>query len=462
LVTKEVVKGDKVLLEVSGVNHSGYGVGRYQGLAVFIPETLPGDKVIAVITTRKKNYAEAKILGIIQPAASRLEPRCGHYNVCGGCRLQHADYEEQLRLKTTLVRDSLRRIGRLGGVTVKDILGMENPWHYRNKVHFQIERHNGGYSLGYYEEGTHVLTDIFNDDRNSGEQGCLLVDKDLNRLALTIINLLNKYGKDVPGERFFRHLMLRKAFFTGETMAVLVTSGGDWPPERDFARELKRLHPELTSLLRNIKRDMSGEILGKEFTLLAGRDAIFDQLQDLTFRISAASFYQVNPLQTQVLYAKATEYAALTGKETVLDAYSGIGTIALYMSRQARQVYGVEIVPAAVEDARFNAELNKIGNAEFFTGKAEKVLPLLKDQGLQPDVIVLDPPRQGCDRVVLDAVLAMEVPRLVYVSCSPGTLARDLGYLAEKGYQVKEVQPVDMFPWTHHVECVTLMSRVKD
>jgi predicted RNA-binding protein with TRAM domain len=279
LVTKEVVKGDKVLLEVSGVNHSGYGVGRYQGLAVFIPETLPGDKVIAVITTRKKNYAEAKILGIIQPAASRLEPRCGHYNVCGGCRLQHADYEEQLRLKTTLVRDSLRRIGRLGGVTVKDILGMENPWHYRNKVHFQIERHNGGYSLGYYEEGTHVLTDIFNDDRNSGEQGCLLVDKDLNRLALTIINLLNKYGKDVPGERFFRHLMLRKAFFTGETMAVLVTSGGDWPPERDFARELKRLHPELTSLLRNIKRDMSGEIARLKF-LKSKFGEMFDSILD--------------------------------------------------------------------------------------------------------------------------------------------------------------------------------------
>lgn len=452
--------GEKVAVQVSGITHAGSGVGRYNGLAVFIPGTMPGDKVLVEIVEKKKNYAMARLLEIMEPSSCRLEPQCVHYTACGGCRLQHMSYEEQLRLKTGLVRDSLSRIGGLGEIVVDEILGMEHPWHYRNKVHFQVERRDGRYQLGFYEEGSHKLSDFFGTG-NGRQPGCLLADADLNRLASLCETLLNKYG---AGNRddFFRHLVLRKAFFTGEMMAVIVTGGQHWPLEKDFASELMAQQPGLTSLVRSIHTGKSGEVMGEEFRLLAGKEVIYDWLNHLTFRISPDSFYQVNPLQTRVLYNKAVEYAALTGRETVLDAYSGIGTIALYLARSAGKVYGLEVVPAAVEDARHNAVLNKIDNVEFLAGKVERLLPALAGQGLRPDIVVLDPPRRGCGREALDAVIAMEVPRLVYVSCDPGTLARDLGYLSGRGYQLREVQPVDMFPWTHHVETVVLMSRVDE
>lgn len=451
--------GERAIVQVTGITHSGSGVGRYNGLAVFIPGTLPGDKVLVETLEKKKNYAVAKLLEIMEPSSIRFEPQCVHFTACGGCRLQHTSYEEQLKLKTALVRDSLRRIGGLGEVVVNETLGMEQAWHYRNKVHFKIERRDGRYQLGFYEEGSHYLTDFFSTE-NRRQSGCLLVDNDLNQLASLCSELLNKHGSDLePG--FFRHLVLRKAFFTGEMMAVIVTGDQDWRQEKGFVNEFIAQQPGITSLVRSIHTGKSGEIMGKEFRLLAGREVIYDRLNHLTFRISPDSFYQVNPLQTLVLYDKAEEFAALTGAETVLDAYSGIGTIALYLARCAKNVYGLEVVPAAVEDARHNAVLNKIGNVEFLAGKVENLLPVLAGQGFRPDVVVLDPPRRGCDRVVLDTVIAMAVPRLVYVSCDPGTLARDLRYLAGKGYRTKGVQPVDMFPWTHHVETVVLMSRVE-
>ncbi|HBC94543.1 MAG TPA: 23S rRNA (uracil(1939)-C(5))-methyltransferase RlmD [Pelotomaculum sp.] len=451
--------GQKAEVLITGITHSGAGVGRYHGLAVFIPGTLPGDKILAEVLEKKKKYAVARLLEILEPSSCRLEPQCVHYAACGGCRLQHAAYEEQLRLKTGLVRDSLNRIGGLGEVVVGMTLGMEHPWHYRNKVHFKVEKRDGRYHLGFYEEGSHHLTDFFSAG-SCRQPGCLLVDTGLNQLASLCGTLLDKYGGEAlerePG--FFRHLVLRKAFFTGEMMAVVVTGSRDWPREKDFAGELMAQQPGLTSLVRSIHTGQTGEIMGKEFQLLAGRDAIYDRLAHLTFRISPDSFYQVNPLQTEVLYGKAGEYAALTGRETVLDAYSGIGTIALYLAQHAGKVYGLEVVPAAVEDARHNADINKIRNVEFLAGKAERLLPALARKGLRPDMVVLDPPRRGCAREALDAVIAMELPRLVYVSCDPGTLARDLGYLAGKGYRVGEVQPVDMFPWTQHVESIVLMT----
>ncbi len=450
--------GEKAEVLITGITHSGAGVGRYHGLVVFIPGTLPGDKVLAEVLEKKKNYAVARLLEILEPSSCRLEPQCVHYAACGGCRLQHVSYKEHLRLKTGLVENSLARIGGLGEVVVGETLGMEHPWHYRNKVHFKIEKQDGRYQLGFYEEGSHNLTDFFSAG-NCRQPGCLLVDTGLNQLASRCGTLLNKYGGDLEREPvFFRHLVLRKAFFTGEMMAVVVTGSRDWPREKDFASELMSQQPGITSLVRNIHTGLSGEIMGKEFRLLAGRDAIYDRLAHLTFRISPGSFYQVNPLQTEVLYGKVQEYAALTGGETVLDTYSGIGTIALYLARRAGQVYGLEVVSAAVEDARHNAVLNKISNIEFLAGKVERLLPALARQGLRPDVVVLDPPRRGCAREALDAVIAMKAPRLVYVSCEPGTLARDLRYLAIRGYQVREVQLVDMFPWTPHVETVILMT----
>ena len=453
---------DRINLQINGINHSGEGVGRYHGMAVFVTGTAPGDAILAEVVELKKNYARARLLEITEPAPVRRRPDCPSFSTCGGCRLQHVDYTEQLRLKTGLVSDSLARIAGLSGVTVHDTAGMEYPWHYRNKAHFQVEKRDSGYHMGFYEEGSHTLAAFF-EQGDYLNLGCLLVDVELNEVASVIEKLLNKHGKVVCSQeqqgRFFRHVVLRKGFYTGEIMAVLVTGSGEWPQENVFVREFLSLRPGLASVVRNIHNGLSGIVPGRENRLLAGREYITNRLGHLTFNISPSSFYQVNPAQTLVLYQKALEYAALTGGETVVDAYSGVGTIALYLAGRAKKVYGLEVVPQTVEDAQRNAVLNNVRNVEFLPGKVEKQLPVLAAQGLRPDVVVLDPPRRGCSWAALDAVADMRPPRVVYVSCDPGTLARDLGYLASKGYLVEEVQPVDMFPWTHHVECVVRIQR---
>jgi 23S rRNA (uracil1939-C5)-methyltransferase len=288
------------------------------------------------------------------------------------------------------------------------------------------------------------------------------VDRDLNEVAATIKKILNKHGGTAGDKKqeslFFRQVVLRKAFYSGEIMAVLVTGSGPWPQEKAFVDELLSFFPKLTSVVRNINDRPSGVAFGRQNRCLAGRDHIIDRQGYLTFRISPSSFYQVNPAQTVVLYEKVLEYAALTGVETVVDAYSGVGTIALFLAGHAKKVYGLEVVPQAVEDAHRNAVLNKINNVEFLSGEVEKRLPELAALGLRPDVVVLDPPRAGCGREALEAVAEMRSRLVIYVSCDPGTLARDLGYLTGKGYRVIEVQPVDMFPWTRHVESIILMT----
>ncbi len=454
----------KIQLHITGLTHACEGVGRHNGMAVFVPGALPGETVLTQLVDLKRNYARGGLLEIIEQSHSRRQPPCPHYASCGGCTLQHVDYAEQLKLKTMLVRDSLARLAGLGEVNVLPALGMEQPWHYRNKAGFHVAVHDGKYELGYYEEGSRTLAGIF---RASGSPsaGCLLVDDELNELAAFIQKLLNKYGSTAgPRERngrFFRHVVLRKAASSGEMMAVLVTAGGQWPDGKVFVSELLAAFPDLTSIMRNINDVSSGYVLGPQFITLAGQDHITDTLGGLSFRISAASFYQVNSSQTLVLYEKVLAYAALTGVETVMDAYSGVGTIALYLARHAKKVCGLEVDAQAVADARLNAALNQIDNVDFLAGEAEKSLPGLAAQGLRPDVIVLDPPRAGCNQAVLEAVAAMSPPRVIYVSCDPGTLARDLRFLTSRGCRVQEVQPVDMFPWTSSIETVVLMSGVE-
>jgi len=456
-------KGDKVEIEITGLTHGGEGVGRHMGIPVFVPFTVPGDKVLTEITEVKKNFARGRLKMICASSRWRRDPACPVFTRCGGCRLQHMDYEEQLRRKTGMVKDSLVRISHLPEVEVKKTIGMEHPWHYRNKASYHTDYKHGKVSLGFYEKGTHsVVLDAEEERATRDDPGCLLVDEDLNKVAGVIEALLNKYRVEVYDWRrrrgLLKQVVLRKAYATGECMAVLVTAPGEWPEEKAFAADLSKQLPALTSLLRNIHEGPGGVSLGRENKLLAGREYITDYFENLAFRISAASFYQVNPRQTPVLYNKALEFAGLTGVETVVDAYSGTGAIALFFAGHAGMVHGLEVVPEAVGDAKRNAVLNGINNVEFSRGEVEIILPEMVTRGLRPDIVVLDPPRRGCDVAALDAVIEMDTPRVVYVSCDPGTLARDLSYLAGKGYRVEEVQPVDMFPWTPHVETIIMMT----
>lgn len=449
-------------IKIEGLTHAGEGVGRHNGLAVFVPGTVPGETVLVEVVDLKRSYARGELLEIIKQSPARRRPPCPHYASCGGCRLQHVDYAEQLKLKTGLVRDSLVRLAGLGEVNVLPVLGMDHPWHYRNKASFHVAECDGRYELGYYEEGSRTLAGIFKAG-GSPSEGCLLVDNELNELAAVIQKLLDKHGGTAGPHRrdgqFFRHVILRKATGSGEMMAVLVTASGQWPDGMAFVSELLAAFPALASIMRNINDASSGYVFGQQHIKLAGQDHITDRLGSLSFRISPSSFYQVNPAQTLVLYEKVLAYAGLTGAETVVDAYSGVGTIALYLAGRSKKVYGLEVDAQAVADARLNAVLNQISNVEFLAGEAEKRLPELAAQGLRPDVIVLDPPRSGCNQAVLEAVVAMSASLVIYVSCDPGTLARDLRFLTGRGYQVREVQPVDMFPWTRNVECVVCLDR---
>jgi 23S rRNA (uracil1939-C5)-methyltransferase len=492
-----VSKNEETVIDIIGMNHDGEGVGRANGYTLFVQGALPGETVRVRVMKTKKQYGYAKLLEIVKASPDRVSAPCPIYDQCGGCQIQHMSYAGQLAWKRQLVVDNLQRIGKLNvlvedaeqaiepeqtsteeqmngsnrirlrmegvmneedaeqGIRVLPTMGMDEPWRYRNKAQVPIGAAEGGLVGGFYAKGSHRIIDM---------DTCLIQHEHNDEVVAKVKELGSHLGisayNEETGRGLLRHVVVKKAFRTGEMMLVLVTNGRDIPYKDEWIGSIREAIPHVASICQNVNKKQTNVIFGDETRVLWGRDVIYDYIGDVQFAISARSFYQVNPVQTEVLYGKTVEYAGLSGKETVIDAYCGIGTISLFLAQHADQVYGVEIVPEAIEDARSNALLNEMKNVKFEVGASEDVIPRWKEQGIEADVIVVDPPRKGCDPRLLDTILEMKPERVVYVSCNPSTLARDLRVLEDGGYRTVEVTPVDMFPHTVHVESVAMLVRI--
>ncbi|HWR62255.1 MAG TPA: 23S rRNA (uracil(1939)-C(5))-methyltransferase RlmD [Clostridia bacterium] len=448
-----VEKNRSYTVDISGLTSEGAGVAKVEGFTVFVEGALPGEQAEIKVVKVLKNYAFGKLMSILRPSEHRVEPTCEVVKRCGGCQLQHMSYEAQLQYKTQQVKDAIERIGGLKDITIHDALGMKEPWRYRNKAQFPVGM-DGDVSIGFYANRSH---EIINTPR------CSIQDEINDKVIRIVREFIKKYDISVydesTGKGLIRHVVTRKGFRTGELMVCIVVNGDGLPCGKALAEMLKEGTENLKSVVLNVNKKKTNVILGEKNVVIYGEEAIYDYIGEFRFRISPLSFFQVNPLQTEVLYNKALEYAGLKGEETVFDAYCGIGTISLFLSQKAKKVYGVEIVSQAIENARENARLNGISNVEFLVGESETVIPGMYKKGIRADVIVVDPPRKGCDERLLDVIAQMRPEKVVYVSCNPATLARDLKYLSERGYGVKEVQPVDMFPQTVHVEAVVRIER---
>ncbi|HEY8349785.1 MAG TPA: 23S rRNA (uracil(1939)-C(5))-methyltransferase RlmD [Clostridia bacterium] len=449
-------KNDTYEIEITGMTHEGLGVGKVDDMAVFVQGAIDGEKVIAKIIKLAKNYAVARVEEWIAESPGRQEPFCPVYKRCGGCSLQHMTYDKQLEFKHRVVTDNLERIGGFRGIRVNQVIGMVDPMNYRNKAQYPVGMGDGGPIAGFYARRSHTIID---------SDSCGIQHPGSEKVRNTVMEAVRKlkipvYNEET-GEGILRHIVTRVSYATGDIMVILVVTKENVPGLDRLIRKLTCEVPEVKSIVLNINKRRDNVILGDTVRTVYGSDTLIDRLGHLTFHISPLSFYQVNPVQTVVLYEKAVEFAGLTGSETVFDLYCGIGTISLFLAEKAGKVIGVEVVPEAVEAANKNAKANNISNAEFHCGAAEEIVPRLYEKEIRADVVVVDPPRKGCDTALLETMVKMQPERIVYVSCNPSTLARDLKYLAANCYDIREVQPVDLFPWTEHVECVTLMSRVE-
>ena len=483
-------KNEEITLEITDLGAEGEGIGRTDAFLWFVKDALPGDRIRASVMKTKKSYGYARLKEVLTPSPDRIAPACPIARACGGCTLQAMDYAAQLKFKENKVRNNLLRIGGIPEETLEKVfhpvIGMEQPFRYRNKAQFPVgtARSGGGTGggtgrgggkasgdsagrpvAGFYAGRTHSIIPC---------EDCLLGTEENREILKTVLDWMEEFHvlayDEAAGTGTVRHVLIRKGFRSGQIMVCLVTNGADLKKPGVLSDRLMAL-PGVTTVVQNINRERTNVILGKETLVLAGPGFITDTIGDTEFEISAQSFYQVNPVQTEVLYGTALKYAGLTGKENVWDLYCGIGTISLFMAKQAKKVYGDEIVPQAIEDARRNAVRNGICNAEFFVGKAEEVLPAwYAEQQRKPeaarekiDVICVDPPRKGCDEACLQTMLQVAPERIVYVSCDSATLARDLKYLLADGrYRLTDVQPVDMFPQTVHIETVCLLSKLSE
>ncbi|MCR4896220.1 MAG: 23S rRNA (uracil(1939)-C(5))-methyltransferase RlmD [Lachnospiraceae bacterium] len=502
---QEYRKNTILTMEIEDLGIDGEGIGHVEGFTFFVKDALPGDVIEAKVLKAKKHYAYARLEKVITPSPFRMEPKCPVHRSCGGCQIQALSYEKQLELKDRKVYGNLRRIGgfseELLNSVWEPIIGMETPWHYRNKAQYPVGTDREGHLIaGFYAGHSHNIIPA---------KECTIGSESSNALLEIVLGWMNRHHvpayDEQTGKGLLRHILLREGFYTGEIMVCLVINGREVPASEDLIRVLtayeerseRGFTKRVTSICYSPNTSDTNVIMGNSYEAIYGKGYITDLIGDIRFRISPLSFFQVNPFQTRRLYEKALEYAALTGRETVWDLYCGIGTISLFLARKAALVCGVEIIPQAIDNARVNATLNGIENAMFYVGAAEEVLPAFyegklpapgseatdaeatgrtlkndtsvnRSNGsgssdlLHPDVIVVDPPRKGCDAACIRTMLEMHPDRIVYVSCDSATLARDLALLTEGGYRLRKVCPVDMFPHTVHVETVALLSKLSE
>ena len=450
-------KNKEYIVDIVDIGQGGVGIGKYEGFTVFVDGGLVQDKIKVKITKSKKNYAVGDIVEIIEKSPFRVERKCSEsLRQCGGCQIQELDYQKQLDVKTNEVKQVISRIGKLDDVVIHDTLGMEHPFRYRNKAQFPIQKKDNMPVIGFYKKKSH---DLISTDE------CIIQHEVNDKIIKIIKTYIRAYNVSIYDEKthkgLLRHLVTKVGFTTGEVMIVLVANGKKLPYLKELASVLKENIPGFKTLVVNVNTQKTNVILGRENIVVYGDGKINDYIGELVFEISPLSFFQVNPVQTEVLYNKALEYANLGENDTVFDIYCGIGTISLFLAQKAKKVYGIEIVEDAIKDAKRNAKINNMDNVEFYVGKAEEVVPKMYKEGKRANVVVVDPPRKGCDEKVLDTIVSMEPDRVVYVSCNPSTLARDLAYLNERGYKCHEIQPVDMFPHSVHVENVAWLSKEK-
>lgn len=453
-------KNDELILKIEDMGVDGAGIGKADGMTFFVKDAVIGDVVRAKLMKLKKTYGYARLMELLEASPDRVEPKCPYYRQCGGCQIQALSYEKQLEFKERKVRNNLERIGGFSEIPMEPIVGMEEPYHYRNKAQFPVGTDKDGHIVtGFYAGRTHTI--IPNRDCALG----LPVNREILDL---VIDFMEKYHvsayDEKTGKGLVRHVLIRCGFTSKEKMVCLIINGKSLPHSEKLVEALRKIDG-MTSISINCNTGRTNVILGRKTVVLWGQEYITDQIGEISYEISPVSFYQVNPVQTEKLYGLALEYADLHGEENVWDLYCGIGTISLFLAQKAKQVYGVEIIPQAIENAKRNAVKNGIENAEFFVGKSEEVLPEFYEKEAaagrkaHADVIVVDPPRKGCDEKLLETIVKMAPDRVVYVSCDSATLARDLKILCENGYELKRVRAVDQFCHTVHTESVCLMER---
>ncbi|MFS0556093.1 23S rRNA (uracil(1939)-C(5))-methyltransferase RlmD [Brevibacillus sp. 179-C9.3 HS] len=444
--------GQQMTLTIKSLGINGEGIGYFKRKIVFVEGALPGEVVHAEVTEAREKYATAKLLRVVEKSASRTKPPCPVYAECGGCSLQHMDYAAQLASKQEIVIESLRKYARLNQPSVAPTIGMDNPWSYRNKAQFQVGKEKGKLIAGLYQTGSHKLVNL---------EGCQVQHEATTKIVQTAKQIVEELGIPVYDEKkrtgVIRTIVARVAFATGETQLTLVTATPEIPRVKELILELRTRLPELVGIAQNVNTQKTSLVFGDKTVSLWGKASIAEKLGELSFDLSARAFFQLNPEQTQKLYNQVKTAAGLTGKELVLDLYCGTGTIGLWLAPYAREVRGIELIPEAVEDANRNAERNNAANASFHVGRAEVLMPRWAKQGTRPDVVVVDPPRTGLDDALIRSLLDVQPKKIVYVSCNPSTLAKDVGKLMQR-YELVCVQPVDMFPHTAHVECTVLLK----